>query len=136
MSRDGSILVVRTYSDAYVWSGHGGDVAAALAGRPATIALPGQPQGEGVAVDGARLLLDSEGPGSDVLSVPLPLPPAAGSSVPAHGSATPRPSGAARSHPRAADRVRAAVASAAVLALLATATAVAWRRRRKRPARG
>jgi hypothetical protein len=74
LSRDGSLLAVRTYTDAYVWQVRGGDVARALLARPARVALPPQPQGEGIAIDGARLLIDSEHAGSDVFAVPLPHP--------------------------------------------------------------
>ena len=66
ISRDGTLLAVRTYTDAYVWRVRDGDVAAALRTKPARIALPAQPQGEGVAFDGGRLLIDSEGRGSAV----------------------------------------------------------------------
>jgi hypothetical protein len=77
LSRDGSLLAVRTYTDAYVWPVRNGDVARAVKARPARVALPRQPQGEGIAVDGTRLLVDSEQVGSAVYAVALPLPPIA-----------------------------------------------------------
>ena len=83
LSRDGSVLAVRTYTDAYVWPVRNGDVARAIKARPARVALPRQPQGEGIAVDGTRLLLDSEQTGSAVFAVALPRLPT--------GSSTPRP---------------------------------------------
>jgi hypothetical protein len=83
LSRDGSLLAVRTYTDAYVWPVSDDDVARAVKARPTRVALPRQPQGEGIAVDGRRLLVDSEQAGSAVYAVTLPLPPIAAN--------TPRP---------------------------------------------
>jgi len=83
LSRDGSLLAVRTYTDAYVWPVCNGDVARAVKARPARVALPRQPQGEGITVDGARLLVDSEQAGSAVYAVALPRLPT--------GSSAPRP---------------------------------------------
>lgn len=71
-SRDGTVFAVRTYTDAYLWRVVRGDVAAALRAAPVRLALPAQPQGEGIAVDGSRLLVDSEGRGSAVYAVPVP----------------------------------------------------------------
>jgi hypothetical protein len=72
ISRDGSLLTVRTYTDAYVWRIRDGDVAAAVRTKPVRLALPEQPQGEGIAFAGSRLLVDSEQVGSAVYSVPIP----------------------------------------------------------------
>jgi hypothetical protein len=72
LSRDGSLLVVRTYADAYLWRVANSNVAAALRTPTERIALPLQPQGEGVTFDGPSLLTDSEKAGSAVYSVPLP----------------------------------------------------------------
>jgi hypothetical protein len=91
ISVDGSIFVVRTYSDAYVWPLGGAGLAAALARRPVVVPLPDQPQGEGIAVSGRTLLIDSEGLHSAVYAVPLPEPPAqphATASEPAAGHTT------------------------------------------------
>ena len=71
-SRDGKVLAVRTYTDAYLWRVVNGNVGAALPATPVRVALPAQPQGEGIAVDGSRLLVDSEGRHSAVYAVPLP----------------------------------------------------------------
>jgi hypothetical protein len=76
ISADGSLLAVRTYSDAYVWRLTRGDVAAAVLGRAARIALPRQQQGEGICVRSGRLLLSSEGRHAPVLAVPVPTGPA------------------------------------------------------------
>lgn len=82
-SRDGRVFAVRTYTDAYLWR-VGASLARTLASRPVRVALPAQPQGESIAVDGDRLLLGSEGVGQPVYSVPLPALPA---TTPAAGSA-------------------------------------------------
>jgi hypothetical protein len=69
LSRDGTMLVVRTYTDAYLWRVRGADVAAAIRSDPVHIALPAQRQGEGIAFDGPRLLIDSEGVGAAVYAL-------------------------------------------------------------------
>ncbi len=74
-------FVLRTYSAVYLYDRPGHEVARAE--------LPGQEQGESIAVDGDRLLIGSEGVRSQVLAVPVPEP-----AVP---SAAPAPSGAAPS---------------------------------------
>jgi hypothetical protein len=71
-SPDGRRLAVRTYTDAYLWTVRDGDVSAALRAKPTRIALPAQPQGEGIDVLADRLLIDSEGRGSAVYSIALP----------------------------------------------------------------
>jgi len=88
LSADGSVLAVRTYTDAYLWRVAHGDVAAAVRAAPVRVALPAQPQGEGIAVDDKRLLIDTEGAGSAVYAVPLPALTAA---PPASTKATPTP---------------------------------------------
>ena len=77
MAADGSLLAVRTYTDAYLWQVGAGRIAAALRQPPVRIPLPAQPQGEGIAVGAGALLLDSEGIGTPVYRMPLP-PLAAG----------------------------------------------------------
>jgi hypothetical protein len=94
ISADGSALAVRTYTDAYLWPLRHGDVATAVRGDPVVIPLPAQPQGEGIAVDRKRLLIDSEGAGSAVYAVPLPRLPTSRASP--STSARPRPSSPAK----------------------------------------
>ncbi len=72
LSPDGNWFVVRTYTDAYLWQVNGGDLATALRSSPIRIALPRQPQGEGICFDGAALLIDSEGTDSPVYRLPVP----------------------------------------------------------------
>jgi hypothetical protein len=90
ISRSGTRLVVRTYTDAYVWTVHDNDVGAALRGTTARIALPWQPQGEAICFAGRRLLIGSEGVGSTVYS--LPLPTAAGDSAAPSAAVSPQKS--------------------------------------------
>lgn len=99
LSRDGRFLVVRTYTDAYVWRVGNGGLSGALRAKPTRIALPYQPQGEGICFDGDHLLIDSEHIGSAAYSVPLPAqvprtpshPPAPSRAVPATGTASAAP---------------------------------------------
>jgi hypothetical protein len=89
LSRDGTLLAMRTYTDAYVWRVAGSDVAAAIKAKPVRLALPPQPQGEGIAFDGARLLIDSEKTGSAVYALSLPqLPTTAVPTAPTSSAAT------------------------------------------------
>jgi hypothetical protein len=100
VSADGRLVVLRTYTDAYVWQAPDGDVAAALgSGSPRRIALPETAQGEAVAVspDGRSLLTSTEGVPGAVHEVPL------GDAAPADPGADPsdasgeRPAGRLRS---------------------------------------
>ena len=91
-SPDGRRFAIRTYAEAYVWTVGPGGLAAALRTDPLRIALPAQPQGEGVAFARyGHLLVDSEGRHSAVFSVPLPAPPAPSAS-PSRSSSAPRSS--------------------------------------------
>ncbi|WP_374201911.1 hypothetical protein [Actinokineospora sp. PR83] len=82
VSADGNLVALRTYTDAYVFSAPGGDVAAALLkGTAARIPLAGEKQGEAIAFqpDGS-LVSASEGVGQPIRVVPgaAALAPAAG----------------------------------------------------------
>jgi hypothetical protein len=72
LSAGGSVLVLRTYTDAYFWRVTDGDVATALKAAAIHLALPPQPQGEGVAIVGTELWLTTEGVGRPVLAVAVP----------------------------------------------------------------
>ncbi|MFL6130038.1 MAG: hypothetical protein ACJ73E_13355, partial [Mycobacteriales bacterium] len=74
VSADGRLLVLRTYTDAYVWPAPDGDLEAALrSGSPRRIALPATRQGEAIAVspDGRSLLTSTEGVPGAVHEIPL-----------------------------------------------------------------
>jgi hypothetical protein len=91
VSADGRLLVLRTYTDAYVWSAPDGDLEAALRSQSLRrLPLPATEQGEGIAVspDGRSLLTSTEGLPGPVHEVPLgdaapPAAPAAGADEPA-----------------------------------------------------
>lgn len=92
VSPDGRRVVVRTYTDAYVWQVPGDDLAAALRGRPTVLALPETRQGEAVTWSraGDALLTSSEGRGAPVWQVAVPAAlPGAAQPVPAASSAAP-----------------------------------------------
>jgi hypothetical protein len=73
VSRDGTLIALRTYTDAYVWPMTGSDVAGALAGTPVRVALPEEPQGEAIsfAADDRQLVVSGEGLPADVTLVPV-----------------------------------------------------------------
>jgi hypothetical protein len=72
VSRDGRLLALRTYTDAYVWPLSGSDVPGALAAEPVHIALPPSPQGEAISfsADDRQLVVAGEGLPGDVTVVP------------------------------------------------------------------
>lgn len=71
LARDGSVLAVRTYTDAYLYPVDDGDLPAALERQPVRIPLPDEEQGESLAfTDGGDLLSVSEGAGSPLHVVP------------------------------------------------------------------
>ena len=132
ISRDGAVLAVRTYTDAYVWRLGPGGVPAALASAPTRVDLPAQPQGEGIAVGGGSLLVDSEGVHSAVYSVPLPV--LTGPTRPA-APTSPTPSaasGSATSASPQAGRMWSVGVVAVVLVMLAGLAGWHVRRRRSR----
>jgi hypothetical protein len=61
---DGSVVALRTYTDAYLYAAPDGDVLAALQRNPVRIPLPGEKQGEAIAFDpDGTLISGSEGVG-------------------------------------------------------------------------
>lgn len=138
---DGSRVVLRTYTDAYLWPLRNGDVAAALrSAERRRIPLPATPQGEAVsfAPDGRSLLTSTEGVPSPVHAVPLdsgdppPAGPApAGTGSAGTGSATPP----AASRPAIPGHTGSPVGTAVTAALIAAGLVwLAGRvRRRRRP---
>lgn len=127
VSPDGSVLALRTYTDAYLFPVPAGDVVAALAREPARVPLPGEPQGEAVALtEDGTLLSASEGlapiravPGAAALVTGVPAPP-------------PSPSGVAA--PAADGGVGVPTWPAAALAAAVATVLVLCRRRRSRRA--
>ena len=114
VSADGRFLALRTYTDAYVWSLSGSDVAGALAAEPTRIALPESPQGEAISftADSSGVVVASEGVPSDITVVPLAEPP---TPAPASDAATASDSLAGGGvSPIAAGVVAAAIAAAVV----------------------
>ncbi len=69
-SADGSVLALRTYTDAYLYPVGGGDVVAALDRPPVRIALPGEPQGEAMALTPDGTLLSGSEGGAPIRAVP------------------------------------------------------------------
>jgi phytase-like protein len=86
---DGSVVALRTYTDAYVYAAPDGDVAAALQRTPVRIPLPGEKQGEAIAFDpDGTLLAGSEGVGQPLRAVRGAAALAAQSGAPAEGKTT------------------------------------------------
>lgn len=69
-STDGTVVALRTYTDAYLYAAPDGDVLAALQRNPVRIPLPGEKQGESIAFDpDGTLLSGSEGVGQPIRTV-------------------------------------------------------------------
>lgn len=70
VSPDGTVVVLRTYTDAYVYPAPDGDVVAALGNEPVRVPLPNEAQGEAIAIEPDGTLVSmSEGVGSPVRTV-------------------------------------------------------------------
>ncbi|WP_154696991.1 hypothetical protein [Lentzea guizhouensis] len=68
--RDGSVVALRTYTEAYLFRVPDGDLVKALSGDPVRVPLPNEPQGEAIAFDpDGTLLSASEGAGTPIRSV-------------------------------------------------------------------
>lgn len=131
VSADGHLLVLRTYTDAYVWSAPDGDLEAALKeGDRRRIPLPATAQGEGIAFspDGRSLLTSTEGVPGAVHEVPLG-DVARRTGTPS-GTASPAPEGVAGTDSRPAGRLLLPIAAFAGVGVL-----LAWLVRRSRRAR-
>lgn len=84
---DGSVIALRTYTDAYVYAAPDGDVLAALQRNPVRIPLPGEKQGEAIAFDpDGTLISGSEGVGQPLRTVRGAAAMAAQSGAPAEGT--------------------------------------------------
>ncbi len=67
---DGTVVALRTYTDAYLYPVPDGDVVKALSGDPVRVPLPNEPQGEAIAFDpDGTLISASEGAGTPVRAV-------------------------------------------------------------------
>lgn len=71
VDRDGTLVALRTYTEAYLFDAPDGDVVAALQRPPVQVPLPDEPQGEAIAWEpDGTLLSASEGPQQPVRAVP------------------------------------------------------------------
>jgi hypothetical protein len=125
VAADGSLAVLRTYTDAYVWRVSGDDLVAALQDAPARrIPLPSTRQGEGIAfsADGTSLLTSTEGVPGAVYQVPLgDLAATAAPPAPATGTPPGQPPGRPGVAPAAAAGSDHGFARYAIAALAAAA---------------
>src|SRR4051794_27159921 len=118
VSGDGRLIALRTYTDAYVWPLTGSDVAGALSGSPARVALPDAPQGEAItfAANNTDLLVSGEGLPTAVTLIPAAgaLAPAAATAPATEKGATPQPEPSHSITPWTAGLLAAVVATALV----------------------
>jgi hypothetical protein len=67
---DGSVIALRTYTDAYLYSVKDGDILAALKTNPVRVPLPNEKQGEAIALEpDGTLVSASEGVGEPIRTV-------------------------------------------------------------------
>ncbi|MFB9902529.1 hypothetical protein [Allokutzneria oryzae] len=70
VNADGTVVALRTYTEAYLFSAPDGDIAAALARQPVRVPLPNEEQGEAIAFDtDGSLLSGSEGKNSPIRAI-------------------------------------------------------------------
>lgn len=128
VSRDGKVVALRTYNDAYLYPAPDGNVVKALRRTPVHIPLPNEPQGEAIAfMPDGTLLSAGEGAGQPIRSVP-------GAAAKAAPAAKPEDGGGTSADSTAAEREKSPLAAIAVAAV---AAALLWfglgrlRRRRR-----
>ncbi|MFJ1764147.1 hypothetical protein ACIOD2_27780 [Amycolatopsis sp. NPDC088138] len=121
-SADGTVVALRTYTDAYLYAAPDGDVLAALQRTPVRIPLPGEKQGEAIAFDpDGTLLSGSEGVGQPLRAVRGAAALAAQPGAPAEGKTS---TGAGASSGAAGDGAGLPVLPAAGIAL--AAVGIGW----------
>jgi hypothetical protein len=131
VSPDGRTVVLRTYTDAYVWSAPDGDVATAISsGNRRRIPLPPTAQGEAVTFtpDGQSLLTSTEGVPAPVHVIPLgdavPTP------TPTRAAAAPTTAGRSEGDAESGDLLGTLLAPLVALLALGAALSFAVTRRR------
>jgi hypothetical protein len=116
MSADGSVVALRSYTDAWLYPVRGGDLVAALQRTPVQVPLPDEPQGEAVAFEADGTLLSGSetrgGVHGQVRAVPGAAALVAGESPPA------APRGAPAGEAQAPEWLPAAIGAAVTVGLL------------------
>ena len=93
VSVDGSVVALRTYTDAWLYPVSRGDFVGALTGKPVRVPLPDEPQGEALAFDRDGTLLsgsESRGATGELRAVPGAVALAAARPQPGAASASAR----------------------------------------------
>jgi hypothetical protein len=105
-SHDRSMVALRTYADAYVWTVTGRDVVKTITGtKPRVLPLPNEPQGESIAFDPAGTHIytvsdqEVEPVHTPILEYALPAPPASAPSLPSSPRAVAGAAAASSSSP-------------------------------------
>lgn len=128
ISRDGAVVALRTYTDAYLYPAPDGDVVAALARKPVRVPLPNEQQGEAIAFEPDGTLLSAgEGIGQKVRA----LAGATRLVAPARMTEVSKPGGSTEGE-SAEGRALTPALAAAGLAAAALFVVLGWRRRRRR----
>jgi hypothetical protein len=131
-SADGSVVALRTYTDAYLFAAPDGDLIAALGREPVRVPLPGEPQGEAIAFEPDGTLLSASeqaraGP-QPIRAVPAAIDlvarPSTAPTAPSGPTAGPAADG--QSRPASQEQPRGLLADwqAVVIAVLAAAAVI------------
>lgn len=130
---DGSVVALRTYTDAWLFPVADGDLPAALAGTPVRVPLAGEPQGEAIAFDADGTLLSGSETRGGEPGVLRAVPDAVRLAATAPAGPAPDPQVAAPPPDEPApDWLPGVVGAGAAGALLVLAGAgLAWRARRR-----
>lgn len=132
-SADGTVVAIRTYTDAWLFPAPDGDPVAALAGEPVQVPLPGEPQGEAIAFEPDGTLLSGSEARGGVRGEVHAVPGAAALVAPARAvaptPAAPTPTAPAPAAPP--QWLPGAIGGAAAALLLALIAVLALRGRRR-----
>lgn len=94
VSRDGTMIAIRTYTEAYVYDAPDGDLVAAFQREPLRISLPNEQQGEAIAWEPDGALLSASEGNQPVRRIPgVAAAARTGAQTEGDGSASPAPGG-------------------------------------------
>ncbi|WP_374118789.1 LPXTG cell wall anchor domain-containing protein [Allokutzneria sp. A3M-2-11 16] len=131
VNADGTVVALRTYTEAYLFSAPDGDIAAALARKPVRVSLPNEEQGEAIAFDSdGSLLSGTEGKNQPIRAVEGAVELARGQGGDQRTDPTPTSDGSSQAQPPA-ETGSSSLGAFAVAGLLALGVVLFFSRRKR-----